>query len=153
MKKILSTAVFFVAVVHMPAHAISEKYRQQLENSGCTEVSESQGCDIHKSKTQNARAGFGTSAKPSKNAVISDSPYQGSWVAKNASGETISTIIIDSQDRVKIDGVNIKAKKSDGGLHFNKGHIRYTLQGDRRLIGEDTWQDTDAGTSGKILLK
>jgi hypothetical protein len=41
------------------AAGIDEKYRQQLERSGCTQVSELQGCDIHKTKAQNAQAGFG----------------------------------------------------------------------------------------------
>ena len=33
-----------------PAHAISAKYAEQLERSGCTQVTEAQGCDIHKTK-------------------------------------------------------------------------------------------------------
>ena len=45
-----------------PAHAINAKYAQQLERSGCTQVTEAQGCDIHKSKAENAKAGFGTAA-------------------------------------------------------------------------------------------
>ncbi|MFQ2099545.1 hypothetical protein [Aeromonas sanarellii] len=40
--------------------AINAKYAEQLERSGCTQVTEAQGCDIHKSKAENARAGFGT---------------------------------------------------------------------------------------------
>ena len=42
-----------------PAHAINAKYAQQLERSGCTQVTEAQGCDIHKTKEENAKAGFG----------------------------------------------------------------------------------------------
>ncbi|MEB6642229.1 hypothetical protein MXM19_15495 [Aeromonas caviae] len=42
--------------------AINAKYAEQLERSGCTQVTEAQGCDIHKSKAENARAGFGTAA-------------------------------------------------------------------------------------------
>lgn len=37
---------------------LCSKYAQQLERSGCTQVSETQGCDIHKSKADNAKAGF-----------------------------------------------------------------------------------------------
>lgn len=36
-----------------PAHAISEAYRAQLERSGCTQLTDGNGCDIHKSKAQN----------------------------------------------------------------------------------------------------
>ena len=43
-----------------PAHAINAKYRQQLERSGCTQVSDAQGCDITKSRKENAKAGFAT---------------------------------------------------------------------------------------------
>lgn len=39
-----------------PAHAISEKYRQQLERSGCTQVTEGNGCDITKTKAENMKA-------------------------------------------------------------------------------------------------
>ncbi len=45
-----------------PAHAISAKYVEQLERSGCTQVTEAQGCDIHKTKAENAKAGFGAAA-------------------------------------------------------------------------------------------
>lgn len=45
-----------------PAHAISTKYAEQLERSGCTQVTEAQGCDIHKTKAENAKAGFGAAA-------------------------------------------------------------------------------------------
>jgi len=27
----------------------------------------------------------------------------------------------------------------------------FTVQGDRRLVGEDVWRDTDAGTQGPIV--
>jgi hypothetical protein len=40
------------------AHAINAKHAQQLERSGCTQVTEAQGCDITKTKAENAQAGF-----------------------------------------------------------------------------------------------
>lgn len=42
--------------------AINAKYAEQLERSGCTQVTEAQGCDIHKCKEENAKAGFGAAA-------------------------------------------------------------------------------------------
>ena len=36
------------------AHAINANYAKKLERSGCTQVSETQGCDINKSKEENA---------------------------------------------------------------------------------------------------
>lgn len=41
-----------------PAHAINATYARQLQRSGCTQLSETQGCDIHKSRAENAKAGF-----------------------------------------------------------------------------------------------
>jgi hypothetical protein len=38
--------------------AIDAEYRRLLERSGCTQVSETQGCDINKTKQENAKAGF-----------------------------------------------------------------------------------------------
>ncbi len=46
------------------AHAIDARYRQKLERSGCTQVSESQGCDINKTRAENAKAGFTNDAAP-----------------------------------------------------------------------------------------
>ena len=46
------------ALLALPsAHAINAKYAEQLERSGCTQVSEAQGCDISKSRAENAKAG------------------------------------------------------------------------------------------------
>ena len=44
------------------AHAIDQKYAKKLEKSGCTQATELQGCDINKTKAENAKAGFGAAA-------------------------------------------------------------------------------------------
>lgn len=51
------------------AQAIDKKYRQKLENSGCTQVTEMQGCDINKTRAQNAKAGFGSAQPPHPTAI------------------------------------------------------------------------------------
>lgn len=90
-----------------PAHAINAKFAQQLERSGCTQVTETQGCDIHKTKAENAKAGFG--AAPT--ADTSASPYAGEWVATfPETGATVATISIDGKDRVLVNGKQVKAK-------------------------------------------
>lgn len=58
--------IFILLAVTTQAHAISAKYRQQLMDSGCTQVSELQGCDINKTKAENAKAGFVTVAPSGK---------------------------------------------------------------------------------------
>ncbi|MGH8386853.1 MAG: hypothetical protein ACRESJ_15385 [Pseudomonas sp.] len=64
MNKIILPTLAILLLAQSPAHAINDKYRKQLEKSGCTQVSELQGCDIHKTKAENAKAGFTNPAAP-----------------------------------------------------------------------------------------
>lgn len=152
---LLSVSACLLAQV--PAHAINATYARQLERSGCTQVSEAQGCDIRKSKAENAKAGFAAPAPASEAKPASPSPsqtpYAGQWVAKAASGATLATIRINARERVWVNGKRVKARRSDGALVFRDGPITYTIQGDRRLQGEDTWVDRDAGTHGLIFAE
>lgn len=146
------------ALLALPsAHAINAKYAEQLEKSGCTQVSEAQGCDIKKSRAENAKAGFAVtpepSAKPAAKAAAPATPYAGQWVAKSDAGATVATIRIDAKEQVWVDGKKVKAKRSDGGLMFKAGQITYRIQGDRRLKGEDVWNDFDAKTKGPIVAE
>ncbi|AZP12273.1 hypothetical protein [Undibacterium parvum] len=137
------------------AHAINATYAKQLERSGCTQMSELQRCDIKKSRADNAKAGFVSKAPPPSStpaAVVSnENPYAGNWIAKNSGGATVSTIRIDAKERVWVNDKPAKAKRSDGGLVFKSGLITYRIQGDRRLVGEDIWNDSDTGTQGPIV--
>ena len=58
MKPIALLAASVCLLAFTAAHAIDAKYRQKLERSGCTQISESQGCDINKTREENAKAGF-----------------------------------------------------------------------------------------------
>ena len=140
-------------LTHTSAHAISDKYRQQLERSGCTQVTEAQGCDIHKSKAQNAKAGFVSETPADQAPAKAQNPYAGQWVAKGTEGATVATIRIDNKENVWVNGKKVKAKRSDGGLVFKQGFITYMIQGDRRLVGEDYWIDSDAGSKGPIVVE
>lgn len=140
------------------ALAIDAKYARQLERSGCTQVTEAQGCDITKTKAENAKAGFGAgagadaaSAKAAPAAAPAATPYAGQWVAKSAAGATLATIRIDAKERVWVNGKRVQAKRSDGGLMIKAGKVSYLIQGDRRLKGEDVWTDFGAGTKGPIV--
>lgn len=53
-----------LAAMSVSAQAIDKKYRAKLERSGCTQLSEMQGCDINKTKAENAKAGFGAASHP-----------------------------------------------------------------------------------------
>jgi hypothetical protein len=153
MKKQLIIAAGVALLAHHSAYAISAKYRQQLERSGCTQVSEAQGCDITKTKKENAKAGFVSEAPADKGKAADQTPYAGQWVAKAASGATVATIRIDGKEQVWVSGKKVKAKRSDGALVFRDGKITYTIQGDRRLKNEDSWFDSDAGTKGPIVAE
>ncbi|WP_426448292.1 hypothetical protein [Siccibacter colletis] len=76
-----------LGVVATPSHAISAKYRAQLERSGCTQVTELQGCDIHKTKADNA-----TTERQHISAFLRDSvlnqPTDAAYEALNGYGFT-----------------------------------------------------------------
>ena len=137
-----------------PAHAINAKYAQQLERSGCTQASELQGCDINKTRAENTKAGFVGNAAAKSNSDNSDkdkTPYAGQWKAIGPTGGTVATIRVDAKERVWVNGKKVNAKRSDGALVFRDGAIKYSIQGDRRLKGEDVWASSDAGTTGPIV--
>jgi hypothetical protein len=145
---LIAAAVSLLVATSAPA--INANYAKQLERSGCTQASELQGCDINKTKKENAKAGFGTGAPAATGAAASKTPYAGNWVAKAKGGATVATIRIDAKEQVWVNGKRVKAKRSDGALVFKQGFITYTIQGDRRLQGEDSWSDADAKTKGPI---
>jgi len=153
MKKKLAIAIAAVLSVHTSAYAINAKYRQQLERSGCTQVSEAQGCDITTTREENAKAGFETGVPAEKAKTSNQAPYAGQWVARNTTGATVATIRIDNKERAWVNGNRVNARRSDGALVFRDGTITYTIQGNRRLKGEDVWVDSDAGTKGLIVVE
>jgi len=153
MRKGLLAVALLGLFVQSPVQAINAKYASQLERSGCTQASELQGCDITKSKEENARAGFGNGSTATPRNGASQTPYAGQWVAVGPTGSTVATIRIDQKEHVWVNGKKVKAKRSDGALVFRDGFITYTIQGDRRLKGKDTWSNTDAGTNGPIVAE
>ena len=154
MKKIILPALAMLIVAQSPADAINDKYRKQLEQSGCTQMSELEGCDIHKSKAENAKAGFSNPQAPAaSDSANTQTPYAGQWVAKSDAGATVATIRIDSKENVWVNGKRVNAKRTDGTLQFRQGKMTFTIQGERRLKGEDYWTDSDAGTKGPIEVE
>ena len=158
MKKAILPALVILIAAQAPAYAINDKYRKQLEHSGCTQVSEAQGCDIHKTKAENAKAGFTNPAlesatDPAADIATTPTPYAGQWVAKSEAGKTVATIRIDAKEQVWVNGERVNAKRTDGTLQFRHGKFLFTLQGDRRLQNQDYWMDSDAGTKGPIQIE
>lgn len=87
MNRKLIVALGIAALTSASAHAINAKYRQQLINSGCTQVSEAQGCDITKTKAENAKAGFVINA-PSHDAKVKGTRFHATGSAACALGNT-----------------------------------------------------------------
>lgn len=150
MKRAILPALAILIAAQSPAYAINDKYRKQLEQSGCTQVSETQGCDIQKTKAENAKAGF---TNPAADNPGTQTPYAGQWVAKSEAGATVATIRIDAKEQVWVNGKRVNAKRTDGTLQFRQGKIVFTIQGDRRLQNQDYWTDSDAGTKGPIQIE
>ncbi len=143
----VAAVVLLGLTLPLVAHAIDPAYAKKLERSGCTQASELQGCDINKTKAQNAKAGFGPAAPAAKSA------YSGEWVAKSTDGRNVATISVDAREHVTVNGKAVPAKRSDGALVFKVGTITYNLQGDPRLVNESSWFDSDAQTTGPIRRK
>ena len=145
---IFATSIGLLA--QSPAFAIDAKYAAKLERSGCTQVSELQGCDVNKTREENAQAGFGPDAAAG---AASESPLAGNWIAVGPGGATVAEIHIDDSETVWVDGNEVKAARSGGALVFRQGTVTYTLQADRSVQGQDTWSDADAGTTGQVLAE
>lgn len=69
MKKFLIATASAMLLANAPVHGIDAKYREKLERSGCTQVTELQGCDITKTRAENAKAGFGAPSQPEQAAA------------------------------------------------------------------------------------
>ncbi|EAV4803774.1 hypothetical protein B9M40_001199 [Salmonella enterica subsp. enterica serovar Praha] len=84
MKKVLTALAVMVvvgSVIPQKAYAISASYRAKLERSGCTQVTESQGCNVNKSKEWNKQHGFHEEMKEGQSEHI---PTANSWEVNHA---------------------------------------------------------------------
>ncbi|MCP2233043.1 MULTISPECIES: hypothetical protein [Erwinia] len=145
-KKAVLAALAITVFIQSPAHAISEKYRQQLERSGCTQQSELQGCDIHKSKQQNARAGF--SDKTMQGAANGLTAFAGNYIASQKNGGKVAEIHIEG-DSVYVDGKEVADVNHVGDvLTFQQDDTVYTLYLNNK--GNNSWKNSDSETSGPV---
>lgn len=129
-------------------HAINDEYRKLLERSGCTQVSEMQGCDIHKTKEENAKAM--ASPKAAAEAII---PNAQQWIATASSGATVANIQIDDKHQVWVNGKHVKSSQSGGAIKFKDGMVEFTIYPDASSNKESMWIDNDAGSKGPITAK
>lgn len=135
------------------AFAIDEKYRHQLEQSGCTQLSELQGCDIRKSKSkqENIKAGF--VENNTQDALEGKRSIEPHWIAERTDGKILARIKIDDKERVWVNDYRVIAIKKKGQLTFRQGKINYTIFTDQEKGSESFWYDHYSKDKGKIVLQ
>lgn len=145
LKKVILVAVS-AAVFSGGAFATNQKYQQKLERSGCTQVSELEGCDINKTKAENAKAGFGSVPATATQPAAHNQTRN--LLAVSDEGNTVATIRIQPGGKVLVNDKAVTAKHTGAALHFQQGMITFTVTDDP--AGKSFWMDTDAGTKGVI---
>ncbi|OEY95697.1 hypothetical protein BJD20_14385 [Acinetobacter proteolyticus] len=135
------------------AYAIDAKYRQQLEQSGCTQVSEAQGCDISKSKEENIKAGFVEQTVEVPSPSTSTTTQQPQWIAERSDGTALAVIKIDQQQRVWVNDTRVIAVKKSDQLSFRQGKIDYTIFTDLDKQSQSFWNDRYSTDKGKIVFR
>lgn len=145
LKKVILVAVS-AAVFSGGVFATNQKYQQKLERSGCTQVSELEGCDINKTKAENAKAGFGSAPTTSTQPAAHN--QERTLLAVSDEGRTVATIRIKPGAKVWVNDESVPAKHAGAALHFQQGMITFTVTDDP--AGNSFWMDTDAGTKGMI---
>jgi hypothetical protein len=132
MKNKIIIVIGAVLLANTSAYAINEKYRQQLEDSGCTQASEVQGCDITKTKEENAKAGF-----------VSSTLAENATAIKKQKGRCTLTNggIVDIQGPCEYfqtgSYVNVQGKAKENGVTFLAAIDHSKNQG--LLIGAGTF--------------
>lgn len=134
MKKLIISAMTLAVLAAAPAHAINAHYRDQLIRSGCTEMNAGHGCDINKTKAQNA-------AHAPK---VSITAYQGTWSMFTAKGQQLPDLVLG------VNGVTYGGDKqayavapaiADDALYFTlKNQMSVTL----KKNGEGRWVSPQA---------
>ncbi len=137
-------------VVMNSAYAIDAKYREQLERSGCTQISEAQGCDINKTAEENIKAGFSI---PDAVATPEPAVNQPQWIAERSDGSTLATIRIDPQQRVWVNDTRVAATQKNGQFEFRQGKINYTIFTDLEKQSQSFWSDRYSTDKGKIVFR
>lgn len=145
MKKTM-LAVALAILAASPAHAIDAKYRAKLVRSGCTQVTESQGCNINHTKAQNRAAGFDVDGPKHSGPDYGLSAYIGSYGVFAPNGQRLEQLVIHKNGSVKLNGKEMTVTTTANWLTFKDGANVYTLY--RNHHGE--WRNTNTGNGGTI---
>lgn len=127
---LLASMVAACSVMSFNAHAIDKEYAKKLERSGCTQVTEAQGCDVNKTKAENAKAGFGAS---SHGKSTPDPHY------KDLAGKNSIAAIDTMAERGFKDVDSIESGNTQYGIFYNpRSHLCVQLtMADGKVIAAD----------------
>lgn len=162
MKKRVLAVLVVGLVSATTACAISPAQRAKYERSGCTQVSELQGCDLNKSYEWNQRHGFITSndERPQHqgrhhhdnayndqhDAAGINGKFVGNYVAKFGNGQRGADIHVEDSG-VYLNGKEMRdTNVYNDTLTFRDGYATYTLNANHH----GSWRDEYAGNSGSI---
>lgn len=87
MKNIHIATASIALMVCKSANAINAKYKQQLQRSGCTQVSEEQGFDIHKTKAEDVKLVLYRTSKLTQKWQLAKPLIQGNGSQKQPLGQ------------------------------------------------------------------
>lgn len=148
------------------ACAITPAMQKKYERSGCTQMSELNGCDVNKSYEWNRDHGFiGDAETPHQhhhrhgedhqnsgnlenhNQAGIDGKFTGNYVAKFENGQRSVDIHVEDSG-VYVNGNEVRDVNTyKDTMTFRVGYATYTLKAN----GRGSWNDSDAGNAGKIV--
>lgn len=165
MNKRLLTLLVLGLTTATTACAITPAMQKKYERSGCTQMSELNGCDVNKSYQWNRDHGFiensngqqnrhhhgekqqnTTNTDNHDNAGI-DGKFSGNYVAKFANGQRSVDIHVEDSG-VYVNGNEVRDVNTyQDTMTFRVGYATYTI----KTNGHGSWNDSDAGNAGKIV--
>ena len=148
------------------ACAITPAMQKKYERSGCTQMSELNGCDVNKSYEWNRDHGFIDNAEnhhqrhhrhdedrqnsgnqDNHDQAGIDGKFTGNYVAKFEYGQRSVDIHVEDSG-VYINGNEVRDVNTyKDTMTFRMGYATYTLKAN----GRGSWNDSDAGNAGKIV--
>lgn len=157
MKKLITiAAVFTMAFATFNASAISAGYRAQLERSGCTQETDGNGCDIHKTAAQNGISRHTVNARKDaaeqrKREAKADAergmqPFVGTWKIYQPNGQNTGTLVV-KKNSVTMSGVDAQ------GYNVNGNILDVYLDGMHFVLGKNkkgTWTNDSINANGYL---
>ena len=139
--QIMLIALLFTAAV-MPAHAINTHYRAQLERSGCTQLSDSDGsCDMTKTKAENA-------AQHEQTTTVHDPMREASF-----SSSTVNATISNGFFSATVNGKKASVKRLNANFYEIRGNgFVISLSLDENGITDASWNKTKGREHGILRV-